>query len=84
MARYITKERAYDLASDWGSYMHTGDPGACFYAFRFNDGRPVSEEHRLQCLIYARTLLRLCLSAREADEVMKLIRFLANSPLYPA
>jgi hypothetical protein len=48
----LTPAAAYAIASQWGSYQHAGDPGASFYAFRKDDGRPVSEEHRAQCLRY--------------------------------
>lgn len=51
----MTKEQAYALASQWGSYMNDSDPGACFYAFHANNGRPQDEEHRAQCLEHARS-----------------------------
>ena len=48
----MTKQEAYKIASSWGSYMREGDPGACFYSFPVDDGRPESEEHRTRCLAY--------------------------------
>jgi hypothetical protein len=53
----LTPREAYELASGYGSFIRAGDPGACFYGFHFNDGRPVSEAHRQQCLNYTRRLL---------------------------
>lgn len=52
MAPALTPAAAYAIASQWGSYRTAGDPGACFYAFRKDDGRPASEEHRAQCIRY--------------------------------
>lgn len=51
------QRRAYLIASDYGSFLHAGDPGACFYGFRFNDGRPDSEQHRAKCIAYTRKCL---------------------------
>lgn len=48
----LTPRQAFDVAASWGSYMHAGDPGACFYGFHLNDARPQSERHRAQCLAY--------------------------------
>lgn len=36
-------------AATWGSYMTSGDPGACMYGFD-ETGRPQNEAHRAQCL----------------------------------
>lgn len=54
----LTPQQAYDIASQWGSYINSWDPGACFYGFKINDGRPVSEEHREQCRDYAFDLIK--------------------------
>lgn len=77
----ITKERAFALASQWGSFIAAGDPGACMYGFYANDGRPVSERHRMECLRY----LRQCKpdTVKDGVELLQLIRFLANCPLRP-
>jgi hypothetical protein len=48
----LAHDQAYGIAAQWGSFMSVGDPGACFYGFRFNDGRPQSEAHRARCLAY--------------------------------
>lgn len=55
----MTPKQAYETASQWGSYIKAGDPGACFYAFRLNDGRPVDEAHRSACVAYTRDLIKL-------------------------
>lgn len=60
----ITAKTAARIISGWGSYMHAGDPGACFYAFHVDDGRPINEEHRAECIAYADRLL----SQERADE----------------
>lgn len=36
---------AWLYAASWGSFMTTGDPGACMYGFN-EDCRPQSEKHR--------------------------------------
>jgi hypothetical protein len=79
--RLITKERAYTLASQRGSFINAGDPGACMYAFHVGDGRPVTEAHRLQCLRWLRT--RRADTAKDEREMFQLIRFMANAPLRP-
>jgi hypothetical protein len=79
--RTISKERAYALASQWGSFINATDPGACMYAFHVNDGRPLTEAHRLQCLTWLRT--RRADTAKDERELQQLIRFMANAPLRP-
>lgn len=49
----MNRRQAYQVASQWGSYMRSGDPGACFYGFKPDDGRPQTETHRQQCIAYA-------------------------------
>ncbi|TIS37524.1 hypothetical protein [Mesorhizobium sp.] len=83
MANLITKERAFALASQWASFMHTTDPGQCLYAFYSNDGRPLSEAHRLECLRWLISKQMTTRTERQYDELMKLIRFMANTPLRP-
>jgi len=77
----LTKAKAYTIASEWGSYLHSSDPGACMYGFRAGDGRPVSEAHRAQCLAYLDTL-----QPSRCDELFdlgRLRRYLADAPLAP-
>lgn len=55
----MTPKRAYEIASQWGSYMTGGDPGAVFYSFPINDGRPQNEDHRKQLIAYANDCLKI-------------------------
>lgn len=48
----LASSAAYSIASQWGSFITAGDPGACFYGFQFGDARPQSEKHRDQCITY--------------------------------
>lgn len=75
----LTKAKAFAIASEWGSYLHSSDPGACFYGFRAGDGRPVSEEHRAQCLAYLDTLQPT--RCEELFDLGRLRRFLAAAPI---
>lgn len=80
----MSPSRAYIIASQWGSYMHAGDPGACFYGFRFNDGRPQSEAHRRACIAYAERCELIALSQgdkRDASELRRLRRFFETTEL---
>ena len=45
----MTPSEAWLYAASWGSFMRSGDPGACMYGFdeRF---KVQSEEHRADCL----------------------------------
>jgi hypothetical protein len=78
----LTPKQAYDLASQWGSYMRAGDPGACFYGFHVDDGRPVREAHRRQCLAYGLQLMQTC-RPHEFAELRRLREFFATTELRP-
>jgi hypothetical protein len=78
----LTPREAYALASDYGSFIRAGDPGACFYGFHFNDGRPVSEAHRQQCLSYVRRLL-VEMDAAARRELRQLKTFFLLTELRP-
>lgn len=80
MARTLNPAAAYRIASDWGSYLHNSDPGACLYGFRAGDGRPVSEFHRAQCLAYLATLQPI--RCEELFDIDRLRRYLAVAPLW--
>jgi hypothetical protein len=82
MVRLITKERAFALASQWGSFINAGDPGSCMYAFHFNDGRPVDEAHRAECLKWLRS--RRGDTIQDQAELQMLICFMSNTELRPA
>lgn len=78
--RLISPAKAYRIASQYGSYIDNSDPGACMYAFFHADGRPITEEHRGNCLRWLRSLPVAC-TKHDERERLQLIRFLANSPL---
>ena len=85
----LTPAKAYDIASQWVSYRHAGDPGACFYGFYFRDGRPVSDPHRTRCLKYTAALLGVehgrpitLRRKRDIDQLRKLYQFFSFAPLY--
>lgn len=66
---------AWLYAAQWGSYMTSGDPGACMYGFdeRF---RVQSESHRKNCLRWidkeCRPLVIEDPKSFDADELQKL------------
>ena len=65
----MSPEEAYEVASQWGSYMRDGDPGAVFYTFPTGDARPQSPDHRLTLISHTRTCQMIAASrALEADE----------------
>lgn len=75
--------RAYEIASQWGSYISAGDQGACFMSFFAGDGTPQTEGHREACLAYTIDLLAAVQSGdagdnREADraDLISLLAFL--------
>lgn len=41
----MSPKDAWLYAASWGSYVRSGDPGACMYGFS-EDCRPQSEDHR--------------------------------------
>lgn len=82
----MTPQRAYLIASQWGSYMHAGDPGACFYGFHPGDGRPQSEEHRQACLAYADRCKAIATAQgdkRDARELEAFKTWMQSAPLNP-
>lgn len=75
----MNARQAFGAASQYGSYLRAGDPGACMYAFFFDDGRPVSGEHRAQVLAW------LARPREESDaarsERLRLIAWMQTAPL---
>lgn len=70
----MTKEEAWLYAASWGSYMSSGDPGACMYGF---DERfcVQSEGHRADCLEHlngCRAYVVITPDDYEPDELEKL------------
>jgi len=61
----MTPMEAYEYASSWGSFLRSGDPGACMYGFDSNC-RPQSEEHR-QAVIEWMKQCRLNVTNRSND-----------------
>jgi len=59
MTTTITKDEAYSIASSWGSYMTSGDPGAVFYSFPVGDASPVDAAHKAALLAYTEECLEI-------------------------
>lgn len=53
----ITARQAYTIASQWGSYIHSGDPGSVFYTFPPDSADVQSEEHRESLITYTNDCL---------------------------
>jgi hypothetical protein len=49
---------AYSIASQWGSFVRLGDPGAVFYTFPVDDARPKTEAQRKALLGYTERCIR--------------------------
>jgi hypothetical protein len=81
-ARALTPAAAYAIASCWGSYLHSADPGACLYGFRAGDGRPASEPHRAQCLRYVTDLINRVETKAAKRELVALERWFLSAPLW--
>lgn len=63
----LTNSEAYRIAARWKFPTTNTKAGALFYGFHPNDGRPVSEEHRRQCLAYL-NLACMPVANEEIDE----------------
>lgn len=79
-SRLISPATAYAIASQWGSYVSSSDPGMVFYTFPEDDARPVDESHRAQliahtdtCLIIARLRARQCGHGEDDEDVNELL-----------
>lgn len=77
---------AWLYAASWGSYMTSGDPGACMYGFS-EDCLPQSEEHRANVLAWIADC-RLWVLAHPADyaanELKQLdafVRYMTHAPV---
>ena len=57
---------AWLYAAEWGSYMTSGDPGACMYGFD-ERGKVQSEDHRSACLRWIDNECVPMVKARPAD-----------------
>lgn len=77
----LTPREAYTIASQWGSYITSGDPGAVFYSFSRDDAQPRGEEHRAALLTYTESLLaRPDLTADDRAELEALKLFFERFP----
>ncbi len=75
----MSAEEAWLYAASWGSYMTSGDPGACMYGFD-EQCRPQSEEHRAAVLEYIQACRRhveLEPGDYDEDELEKMDKFVA-------
>jgi hypothetical protein len=82
-ARDLTPSEAYAIASQWGSYIRNGDPGACFYCFHPDDGRPIDDGHRADVLAQIDVrLARPRLSAGDRRDLKRLAGYIRTAPLY--
>jgi hypothetical protein len=64
----ITRERAFEIASQWGSYISVGDLGACFYSFYLNDATPTNPTHQQACIEYTLDLLARVQKGEDRDD----------------
>ncbi len=81
----MTPHEFWLKASGWGSFMTSGDPGACMYGFN-ERGEVRSEQHRKQCIAWLAGECReaaKCNDDPEADnkEIDDLIAYLRTAPL---
>lgn len=77
----LDPREAYEIASQWGSFMHAGDPGAAFYTFKRDDAQPQGERHRRQLLDYTESLLaRSDLDAADRADLERLKLFFEKFP----
>ena len=83
----LTPSQAYAIASQWGSYMHNGDPGAVFYSF--SDGRALveDEDHRADLISHTRECIAHLDDAVEPDpsdlpDLMALLAYFQQAPVH--
>jgi hypothetical protein len=88
----MNSEEAYQIASLWGSYLHSGDPGTCFYCFYSDDATPVNAAHKAQCIAHTKTRISRLETgigmgtagdddetARDLDDLKELLQFFEQS-----
>lgn len=68
----ISPKEAYEIASTWGSFVHTDDPGRSFYTFPFEDARPQNVEHRKSLIDYTRKCME---GGQDLENLRKLEMF---------
>lgn len=78
---------ACQYAASWGSYMRSGDLGACMYGFS-EDCRPQSESHRRQVIEYCKNVCIPMIEKNpeqyDRDELEKMnsfLKYIQDAPL---
>jgi hypothetical protein len=72
-------------AATWGSFMTSGDPGACMYGFD-ETGRPQNEGHRANCLEWIEACKKIVaerpdeFDESESDDLESLRLWLESAP----
>jgi hypothetical protein len=84
MMELLTPQEAFEIASQWGSYMRNGDPGSVFYTFPTNKALVQNEEHRTDLLAYTHTLLQQVRYSSQREELERLQRYFLESPAQDA
>jgi len=79
MPALISPGQAYAIASQWGSYMRAGDPGAVFYSFPPADATPQGPRHRAELVAYTKDCLKGTKGADRA-ELKSLLAFFEQYP----
>lgn len=87
-ARPLSPSAFWLAAASWGSYMSSGDPGACMYGFD-EHGTVQSEDHRADCIAWITDHCRSaadCNDDPEADhaELDAMLAYLKTAPTYAA
>jgi hypothetical protein len=75
----ITPREAYEIASQWGSYMRNGDPGAVFYSFATNDATPDGPQHRALLIAYTLDCLKGA-KGQDKRDLQALLKFFQDMP----
>jgi hypothetical protein len=75
---------AYELATDYGSFMSCGGLVACLDNLHPDDGRPVSEEHRAACRAYVKAILDhiKAIGNKPTSQLLQLGDWFRVAPLY--
>ena len=81
----MTPTEFWLAAAEWGSYMTSGDPGACMYGFD-EHGRVQSEEHRQRCINWITNNCRDAADANENpsedhDQLDEMLDYLDTAPI---
>lgn len=63
----MTPKEFWLAVAGWGSYMSSGDPGACLYGFD-ERGAVASEEHRAVCIQHLDTTCREIAKRNDAEQ----------------